>query len=343
MAEVSYAWCLALMVLSALATLPVVLHYWLAGDLTRAYTVLAVGLIVTLSWPTQFLTVTYRTSAEFGRMAARNTVVAVIGAPLTLLVMVFGYLGLIARAVLLAALAVVALHYKRPMRVQPAWDRGVLMQLGKVGMPIWMLGQFGVFFLTLDRIVLADSPLSLGYYSIAVQASTFAGMIPTAITMVMYPQMVQKYGESHNAIAVWNTARRGAMAAVGLGAVAALCGWLLVPYFIAYLVPAYQPGTRAAQWACLTGVAMGLSVYNNVFNVIQRQDIYLISWLVGLAVFFASWYGLIHFLSQVDTVAAIQSMLLAILLMSVAALLLSRIACLQHDRRRAAVMAELAT
>lgn len=339
MAEVAFAWCLVLMTLSALLTVPVVIHFWFNGDHLRAWTALAVGLIVTLSWPTQFYTVTYRTSAEFGRLAARNTIVAVVGAPLTLLVMAFGYLGLIIRAVFLAALAVVALYYKQPMRVKAVWERGVLLQLGKVGMPIWVLGQLGVFFLTLDRIMLADSPLSLGYYVIAVQASTFAGMVPTAITMVMYPQMVQKYGESHNALEIWNIAGRGAAAAVGLGFVSALCGWLLVPYFIAYLVPAYQPGTRAAQWACLTGVVMGFSVYNNVFNVIQRQDIYLISWVTGLAVFFSSWYVLIHFVGQVDTVAAVQAMLLAILIMSLAAMLLSRIVSLQHDRRRAVAIA----
>lgn len=332
MAGVSLAWSLVLTLASVVVTLLATLFFWLRGETLHSCGALAVGLIVTASWMTQYLTVTYRTSAEFGSLAGRNTVVALISVPLTLLVLAFGYIGLMVRAVLVAFLGVASLLYKRPVRVAPVWNRALFLQLCKIGVPIWFLGQLGVFFLTLDRIVLADSPLNLGYFSISIQASAFASMIPIAITMVMYPQMVHIYGESNQALLAWRLARKGALTATALGAVAALAGWLLIPLFIELLVPAYQPGTRAAQWACLSGLAMGFSVYNNVFNVIQRQDIYLLSLAVGLAVFFSAWH-LLRAAGEAEIVSAVQAMLLANFMMSMASMLLSRMACVLHDRR----------
>ena len=332
MAAVSYAWCLVLTVASLVMTLLAALLFLLRGETLHSYGALAIGLIVTASWMTQYLTVTYRTSAEFGRLAGRNTVVAFISVPLTLLVLALGYIGLMMRAVLVALLGVASLLYRRPVRVAPVWNRALFLHLCKIGMPIWFLGQLGVFFLTLDRIMLADSPLNLGYFSISIQASAFASMIPIAITMVMYPQMVHAYGESNQAMPAWRLARKGALTASALGAVAALSGWLLIPHFIELLVPAYQPGARAAQWACLSGLAMGFSVYNNIFNVIGRQDIYLLSLAVGLAVFFSAWH-LLRAAGQGEIVGAVQSMLLANFIMSIASMLLSRVACVLHDQR----------
>lgn len=336
LARASFSWCLVLCVVSAVLTALFALYYWTVqrGDL--ALTALSIGAIVVCLWPAQFLTVTYRTSSDFGRLASRNSVVALIGVPLTLLVFWFGYRGLMARAVLLAVFSVLALYFRRPVVVRPQWDKCALAQLARVGLPIWVLGQLGIFFLTLDRIVLSASPLTLGYLSIANQASTFAGMIPIAITMVLYPQMVQKYGETHSAVAALNIVKSGAALATGLGALTALCGWFLVPVFIELLLPAYTPGIPAAQWACLTGLAMGLSVYGNVFNVIRRQDLYLISFGIGLAVFFGAWSALTGPLGQAPLESAVQSMLAANLSMAVASAITSRLACLHHDRKLAA-------
>lgn len=341
MAAASYAWCLLLTGVSVIATAVVAIIFALLGNMRYCYTALAIGSIIACTWPTQYLTVTYRTGADFGRLAGRNTIAAILGIPLTLLVLSFGYVGLMARAVLIALFGMLALFFRRPVRVRPRFDKQILRQLGRIGLPIWMLGQLGAFFLTLDRLVLADAPVTLGYFSIAVQATTFASMIPTAITMVLYPQMVQKYGESHDATVVWALARTGGLVALALGTLAALTGWVMVPFFVERLLPAYQPGVEAAQWACLTGIAMAFSVFNNVFNVIQRQDIYLIGLGIGLAVFFTAWFALTRAMGQTEILAAVQSMLLANLAMAIASALLSKIVCTGHDKRRTLASASL--
>jgi O-antigen/teichoic acid export membrane protein len=329
----AYAWCLVLSLASAVATVVFSLFFWLTGKNTLACTSIAIGIIVVCLWPTQYLTVTYRTGSEFGRLAAKNTVVALISVPLTMLVLWFGYLGLMARAVSMALLSMISLYFKKPVVALPKWNKSVLLSLFKVGMPIWVLGQLGVFFQTLDRVVLADSPLLLGYFSISIQATTFASMIPIAITMVMYPQMVQRYGETNNAMAVWKIVKNGALMTTALGMLAAICGWVLIPFFIEHLLPAYVPGIQAAQWACLAGVALGASVYNNVYNVIQRQDLYLIALAVGLIAFFGTWVLLTQVFAFGKLISAVQSMLAANLVMSCSSIYLTRWACMLHDRK----------
>lgn len=336
----AYAWCLALTLMSLAAIVPIAGFFWLTGQNRLACTAIAIGTIVACLWPTQYLTVTYRTGSEFGRLAAKNTVVALLSVPLTMLVLWLGYIGLMLRAVLMAGMSLASLYYKRPIVAKPKWDKTVLLSLGKVGMPIWVLGQLGALFLTLDRVMLADSPLLLGYFSISIQATTFAGMIPLAITMVLYPQMVQRYGETNNAMAVRGIVVNGARMATALGILAGACGWVLIPFFITNLLPAYIPGTDAAKWACLSGIALGCSVYNNVYNVIQRQDLYLVALGIGVAIFFATWILLTQYFAFGKLLSAVQSMLVANLLMSCSSVYITRWACLQHDRKhQSSVMA----
>jgi len=333
MASGAYAWCLALSLASAVITVLFALFFWVSGKNTLACTSIAIGIIVVCLWPTQYLTVTYRTGSEFGRLAAKNTVVAMISMPLTMLVLWFGYIGLMIRAVTMGIMTTISLYYKRPVVASAKWDKSVLLSLCKVGMPIWFLGQLGTFFQTLDRVVLANSPLLLGYFSISIQATTFASMIPIAITMVLYPQMVQRYGETNNAMTVWRIVKSGALMTTALGVLAGICGWVLIPFFIEHLLPAYIPGIEAAQWACLAGVALGASVYNNVYNVIQRQDLYLIALGIGLAAFFGAWTLLTHVFEHGKLISAVQSMLAANLIMSCSSIYLTRWACMPHDRK----------
>jgi O-antigen/teichoic acid export membrane protein len=332
MAEASYAWCLLLTVASAVITVVVASWYRYSGQLMYSYTTIAIGFIVVSSWLSQYLTVTYRTSAEFGRLAKKNTLVALVSVPFTLLVLAFGYVGLMARAALIAIFGVAALYFRRPIQVLPKWNKPILFQLVRVGMPIWFVGQLGTFFLTLDRLVLADSPIQLGYFSISLQASAFASMVPIAISMVLYPQMVQKYGETNNADAAWQIAKKGAIVTTALGALVAIVGWILIPIFVQILLPAYMPGAAAAQWASLTGLVMGLSVFNNIFNVIQRQGVYLANMAIGVVFFFGTWFFLTNISVQAALTSAVQSMLVANLMMSISSMITSKAICVLHDR-----------
>jgi O-antigen/teichoic acid export membrane protein len=189
------------------------------------------------------------------------------------------------------------------------------------------LGQLGAFFITLDRLVLASSPQILGYYTVAIQAGTFAGMIPIAFTTVLYPQMAHKYGETHNAMDVWHIARKGAMVATAVGGFVGVTGWILIPSFVETFLPKYTPGIAAAQWASFMGLSMGFSVFNNIYNVIKRQDIYLFCFAIGVVAYFSMWFLLTLCLNQPKITSAVQSMVIAAFIMSAFSGFISNVIC----------------
>jgi O-antigen/teichoic acid export membrane protein len=333
MAEAAYAWSWLLIGVSLLCGGFIAAWFWIQGQPVRCFTSITIAVMIVCFWPTFYLTVTYRTNAEFGRLATNTVVVASIGAALVLLVWWFHFNGLLLRAALLAILGVAALYYHRPLPVRPRWGGTQLVQLAKVGIPIFLVGQLGTFFMSLDRLMLVRSTQVLGYYTIAIQVSTFVRLIPGAFGTVLYPQMAHQYGETHCAMDIWRTAKKGAFAASVLGLVAGACGWFTLPIFVHMVLPKYAPGIPAAQLSGFLGLAMGLYMFDHIYNVIKRQDLYAFNWVCGCASFVAIWYGLTRVLHIAPSPAAAASMLAATFLMAVLSAFVSRSACLAHDRR----------
>ena len=334
MAEVAYAWCMLLSIVSVAVLVVVALYLWHESKWDVLFTTLAIGTVLVCSWSLQYLTVSYSANAKFGQLARKSMLVAAIGLPMALLVRAFDYTGLLVRAAVLAVLASLALHNGRPLRARPKWDQTTFVELVRVGFPIWILGHLGALFMTLDRLVLADSPQALGYYTIAVQFGTMSSMIPMAFNAVLYPQMARQYGENHVAMDLWSVAMRASLWASAASIGAGIVAWISIPYVVQLLLPGYTPGIVSAQWASLTGLAMGFSVFGNIFNVLGRQYLYLAAASVGLALFFGAWLLLTKVMQQPALVSAAQSMLVATFATSMLSAVLSRSTCRSHDRQR---------
>ena len=332
-AEVAYAWCAALSLASVAIVTVVALYFWRESDQDALYTTLAIGTVLASSWTLQYLTVSYSAKSQFGRLARRSMIVALAGLLMTVLVRSFGYVGLLIRASLLAVLGSLALHIERPLRVSPTWNRQVFVELVRVGFPIWILGQLGAMFMTLDRLVLADSPQALGYYTIAAQFASLSCMVPTAFNAVLYPQMAREYGENHVAMNLWQRAQKASVWASAASLCAGIVTWVLIPHFLEFFLPAYLPGAASAQWASLTGFAMGCSVFGNIFNVLGRQYLYVAADAVGLVAFFGTWFLLTNVFGQSKLISAAQSMLVATFATSIVSAGLSRLTCRSHDRK----------
>jgi len=332
LAEVAYAWS-SLLSLGSVACMAVAAMYFLQrGDVDSLRTTVAIGTVLVASWSFQYLTVSYGAHSQFGRLSRKSMVVAVVGLPLTALVKMFGYTGLLIRAALLALIGSLVLFVGRPIPVRPRWDRTIFLDLVRVGFPIWLLGQLTALFMTLDRLVLAQSPQLLGYYSIAAQFAAMSLMVPMAFNAVLYPQMARRYGETHVAMDLWRSALQACGWATAAGLGVAMVAWLTIPPFVRFVLPTYVPGIDAAQWASLAGLAMGLSVFGNIFNVLGRQHVYLLAAAVGVVTFFSAWFLLTRGLARPFAVSAAQSMVIGTLATSLCAAGFSLATCRRHDR-----------
>lgn len=338
MSEATYGWAVTLAILTWPAVLISAVWFFTQGEAKLAWATLALGATVFFSWFAGYLGTTYRTHHEFGRLARNNTLVALVGVALMLFVMQYGFRGMLGRAALLSFLAVAALYYRRPLPVRPKWDTARLVSLAKVGVPIYLLGSLWSVQASLDRVFLLGSTQALGLFTLAIQAGTTARLIPTSFTTVIYPKMAQRYGETHRAEDLWTMAAKGALAASILGALAGAVGWVVIPYMVRWLLPMYMEGIRAAQWASFLGLAMGLYVFGNVFNVIKRQDLFLVGWVLGVIGYWVAWKLLTRPPTSDITVAAAQAMLISTFLSSLVSVGTSYWACHAHDARMQGVL-----
>jgi O-antigen/teichoic acid export membrane protein len=334
MASVSSYWSHILTKISIVITLVFVIYFWFKNLNEYCYITIAIGVIITCSWSTFYLTTTYRTSSEFGQLAKNTTMVAVVGLFLIILVWLTKFYGLITRASILSLFGVLALLYKKPLSVKPYWDKSVFIKLVMIGMPIYFLGQLDIIFMSLDRLFLVKYPKELGYFTVAIQVQAFVSNIPSAFSIVLYPKMSQEYGENHNAISVWKIAKDGAIAATIVGAIIGVVGWYTIPIFIETVLPRYLVGINAAKLASLIGLSLGLSIFNNVFNVIKKQSLYPICFVIGLATFICAWFLLISSFKVNRMNAAIESMLIANMIMSVSSMYISNRVCKNLNKER---------
>jgi len=330
-AQAAYAWVFVLILFTLLLTGGISLWFFLNDQNNISYAILAVGIIISCTWATLYLSTTYRTHSEFGRLAKNTTFAAIIGLGLTMLVLWLGYIGILLRASLVAIAGVAVLYFRRPIQVGPLWNKELLVQLARVGFPIWFLGQLDTLLFSLDRLVLAKSPRLLGYFTISILVGGVVKNITVAFSAVLYPQMAHKYGETHNAMSIWYIAQKGAFAACLLGLGVGAISWLCLPKFVEVLLPKYIPGVATAQWASFLGFTTGLYVLGNVYSIIGRQWVYFWGWLFGVAVFGGMWFLLVHVSGKSEIIAAAQSMLISTAVMSLIIYWTSRKVCLEHD------------
>ncbi len=333
LASAAFGFSIVLALLTALAIPVVVIWLWSQGNHKGGLAAAAIGISMAFSWVVSYLNTTYRTHSEFGRLSANNALVAFVGLTLMVLVWQYRFWGMAIRVPMVTLLGLAALFYHRPVPVRPRWDWQRLLTLCRVGVPIYLLGQAWTFFVSMDRLILVDDTQALGYYTIALQASTAAQMIPGAFTVAVFPRLAQAYGETDRAMPLWFLARQAAIGATLLGGVVGVLGCVATPWVVNGFLPRYRAGIVAAQWTSFMGLAMGTYVFGNIFNVIRRQGLFAICWMIGLGGFLGSWW-ILGTLGQERTVVAAQSLLVGTLLLSLTGAPISLWACRRHDRDR---------
>ena len=73
------------------------------------------------------------------------------------------------------------------------------------------------------------------------------------------------------------------------------------------LVPKYVDAVPAMQWGLLVPLVSSFSPINNAYNVVKRQDLYVVAILAGMGAYVASLLWLVH--GQADLTAFPKAML----------------------------------
>jgi O-antigen/teichoic acid export membrane protein len=295
LAAAAQAWALAVGGLVALGLLGVSVWQVWQGDLTQAagWATYAVGALV-LFYGQYYLQITYRTRHDFARLALIQ--VGQNGAALVLVLLVWwlSFYGLCLRSLVVGAVFIGLLWRWRPVRVNPSWRWADLKHLLKIGAPIFGVGQLYAWWAVLDSTLVLKylGVEGLGLYALALMAGPAMQMLPDALSQITYPRMAEQYGRNRRVNDLCQLVQRPilwmALAMVPLVIVA----WLAVPALIDFFLPKYAGGIAAAQWSLVAAGLMSLAPICNTFNVVKRQDLYVVAIALGIAAYFGAllWF-----------------------------------------------------
>ena len=143
LAAAGQAWALAAGGVISVCLLAVAAWQLVQGDLQQAagWATNAILAMFSFYGNNGYLSITFRTSSEFVRLARVNVVEAATGLAALVLVAAFGFYGLCLRVVLAGAASTALLFRWRPVRVGPHWSQSNIRHLFIIGAPIFFVGQ----------------------------------------------------------------------------------------------------------------------------------------------------------------------------------------------------------
>lgn len=235
--------------------------FWEAGP-DKLLAVIGVSAVIVMNFQRNYYLSTFRSSRAFSRLAINQYLEAGIQSASVMLVVWFGYEGLVGRVILVTFVVLMVLRHWRPMRIPSRFDYASFRCLLKTGFPIFALDYVRSICSTVDRLVLLalGGVTAVGLYTLAIVAVEVMGALPQSFSQYLSPRMTFDYGKTGNPLVLWNRVIRGSLLAAAACAGAALAGsWFLRPA-VEWFAPQYIDGIVAAKVMLWSGVPQALAL-----------------------------------------------------------------------------------
>ena len=269
-----------------------VLDFWGAGGLLVA--VLVVLLVNLSSYHMSLL----RSHGNIRAVSGWFLIQGVIGTALGLaLIPTFGAPGLLAGwagATVIAALSV-RIQGRHVVPLVPRAGPESL-ELIRVGLPLFVFSASSQVMRSFDRLVILKflGNLSLGYYSLSVNALNFVMYLPDSIAYVLYPRLVTQFRQSGGHPAAIREPVERALRTIAV-IVPALCGvtYLCAREAVLTVLPKFLPGVTPVRVLCFGAGGLALANLSSiVLMTLGRQNV-----LVPVAVGMTALGGALDYLA----------------------------------------------
>jgi len=297
LAAAAQAWALAVggavaLALSLVGSWQLAIGEWqlAAGWFTNAV------LAVSLFYNTYYLQMTYRTGHDFARLAMSSVIENAVALALVALVALLSFYGLCLRALLTAAVSAGFLYYWRPVRIGPRWNWQHLKHLLVIGAPIFIVGQVYAWWTVLNSTFVFGymGKEGLGLYTVVLVAGGTFELLPTAVSQVLYPRMAEYYGRTGQFQELIRMSIKPTIVSVVGIIPLVVVGWLAVEPAVRLIVPNFVNAIPAIRWSLLVPVVQCFCPINNIYNVMRRQDLYIVAIVLGIGVYVASLMWLVR-------------------------------------------------
>lgn len=254
---------------------------------------------------TSYLSVTFRTSDNFRKLTRVQNILSVLKVSSILLVVYFGFLGLLLREFLLAAAELVLLHFSRPLLVKPVFDFNTCVKLFKVGFPLFIVSYSISAIDTFPRLYIIQYGTieQLGLFSPVLITLGIAQILPMGIGGYMYPKMSFAFGETGNKKEVWNIVLLN-MATSFLSSIPLFLGVYFLADYIELIFPKYADSTPYLKICSIAFLFIGYKSSGLSFAVLKSWRMMMVNVVFYFVISVATIFILSTFFEDVLRIAS---------------------------------------
>ena len=249
-----------------------------------------------LFYNANYLQMTYRTSHDFARLAMSSVIENTVALALVALVALLNFYGLCLRALLTALVSVSFLYHWRPVRVGARWNWRHLKHLLVIGAPIFIVGQVYAWWTVLNSTLVLGymGKEGLGLYAMVLVAGGALELLPAAVSQVLYPRMAEHYGRTGRLGDLIRMSIKPTIFSVVAMIPVIIVGWFAVGPVVRFILPAYVDAVPAIRWSLLVPLVTAFCPVINVYNVLRRQDLYIVAIVLGMGAYVSSLMWLVR-------------------------------------------------
>jgi O-antigen/teichoic acid export membrane protein len=204
------------------------------------YATALVSLIrVVVSFYITYLSGTLRSDDSFNKLSNINATILFMKLAFCPLVF-FGFYGFLIYELVALLTNVFLLHKFRPLRVLPKFYKGEMMELFKIGFPIFLVSSAISYIDTIPRLYIIQYSTAemLGLYTPVIMLISIISILPNSLSAYMYPKFTFQMAQSNDLNGIWKKLIRIYAASFGFIVLASLAGYYLLDHFV-YLFPKY--------------------------------------------------------------------------------------------------------
>jgi O-antigen/teichoic acid export membrane protein len=234
-----------------------------------------------------YLQVLFRTNQDFNKLSSITIIISIISLLSVFFVWKWKFYGLCVRSVVTVITELFLLWKWKPLSVRPKFNFAILKEINKIGLPIFIVGIIFSLWGTFQNtfVLKMGGAEKFGLFQLALMIETSMGVIVFSVSQVIYPKMAFEYGAGKKISELLRLSFKPILFIFIFLIPSIFIAWIFLPYAVEWLLPRYVKGVEAAQWTMLLLFISIWAVNNNVFNVVNKQGDFLISIIIGMAVY----------------------------------------------------------
>jgi O-antigen/teichoic acid export membrane protein len=258
---------------------------------------------------------------KFTVLARMQVIYAVLNMGLTLgLAFFWGFWGALIAQVVSYLVILIAYRKQFPLHLTPLFDWALIRNQIRIGLPIGLNGVIYTVFVTIDRTMVAYGLglAALGPYGLTALARSSIGLLPDAISEVVYMRTSTLYGETRTVSSVLPMILQADRIVAHLAAPVIGLVVIWTPWAVHLVLPDYQSGSQALQ-IFLTGFFFVLPLYAGVLltSIGKAAELSVIYMIVTCAQAMFVWLGIRSFEIGGAALGTVGGSLLLFLMMNI--------------------------